>query len=131
EIIIDGTINFLAGTGKGRYVKTIPKADLLMPSVSAASIIAKVERDRYMATLDEEYPGYGFKGHAGYGVANHRKAIENLGVTPEHRLSFAPLVKYRQLSPQAHSKPTPKSLDVVPSEPPTSKGVGDEAENAT
>src|SRR5690606_1611997 len=75
EIIIDGTINFLADTGKGNYVKTMPKADLLIPSVSAASIIAKVERDRYMAALDEKYPGYGFKAHAGYGVAKHREAI--------------------------------------------------------
>lgn len=96
EIIIDGTVNFLADTGKGKYVKTMPKADLLIPSVSAASIIAKVERDRYMEMLDEQYPGYGFKGHAGYGVARHRVAIEQLGVTPEHRLSFAPLAKYRK-----------------------------------
>ncbi len=95
EIIIDGTVNFLADTGKGRYVQTMPKADLLVPSVSAASIIAKVERDRYMARLDEVYPGYGFGAHAGYGVARHREAIEQLGVTPEHRLSFAPLQKYR------------------------------------
>ncbi len=94
EIIIDGTVNFLAGTGKGKYVKTMPKADLLIPSVSAASIIAKVERDRYMEALDEKYPGYGFKSHAGYGVVKHRAAIEELGVTPEHRLSFAPLARY-------------------------------------
>lgn len=94
EIIIDGTVNFLKGTRKGEYAKTMAKADLLVPSVSAASIIAKVERDRYMATLDEKHPGYGFSAHAGYGVARHRAAIESLGVTPEHRLSFAPLVKY-------------------------------------
>lgn len=96
EIIIDGTVNFLAGTGKGEYAKTMPKADLLVPSVSAASVIAKVERDRYMASLDERYPGYGFKAHAGYGVAKHREAIGRLGVTPEHRLSFAPLAGYRR-----------------------------------
>lgn len=95
EIIIDGTINFLADTGKGRYVQTMPKADLLVPSVSAASIIAKVERDRYMTNLGEEYPQYGFGAHVGYGVAKHRAAIEEYGVTPEHRLSFAPLQKYR------------------------------------
>lgn len=94
EIIIDGTVNFLADTGKGKYVQTMPKADLLVPSVSAASIIAKVERDRYMEALDEKYPGYGFKSHAGYGVAKHRAAILQLGVTPEHRLSFAPLALY-------------------------------------
>lgn len=99
EIIIDGTVNFLSGASKGDYVTTMPKADLLVPSVSAASIIAKVARDRYMAELDEEYPGYGFAGHAGYGVAKHRVAIEQLGVTPEHRLSFSPLQKYAGGSP--------------------------------
>ncbi|MCA9336942.1 ribonuclease HII, partial [Candidatus Saccharibacteria bacterium] len=76
EIIIDGTINFLADTSKGGYVTTLPKADSLIPSVSAASIVAKVERDRYMAKLDERHPGYGFAKHAGYGVAAHRAAIE-------------------------------------------------------
>ena len=94
EIIIDGTVNFLADTGKGEYVQTMPKADLLIPSVSAASIIAKVERDRYMMKLGEKYPEYGFGAHAGYGVAKHRAAIEEYGVISEHRLSFAPLQKY-------------------------------------
>ena len=94
EIIIDGTINFLKGTSKGRYVTTMPKADLLIPSVSAASILAKVARDRYMTEQDALYPGYKFGSHAGYGTAAHRAAIEELGVTPLHRLSFAPLRKY-------------------------------------
>lgn len=95
EIIIDGTVNFLADTTKGEYVTTLAKADALVPSVSAASIVAKVARDRYMAEQDATYPGYGFAAHAGYGVAKHREAIERLGVTPLHRLSFAPLQKYR------------------------------------
>ena len=95
EIIIDGTVNFLSETGKGKYVQTMKKADLLVPSVSAASILAKVERDWFMAEQDEIYPGYGFASHAGYGTAKHVAAIEKLGVTPLHRLSFAPLVKYR------------------------------------
>ena len=95
EIIIDGTVNFLADTGKGAYVQTMTKADLLIPSVSAASIIAKVERDRWMAKQDVLYPEYGFSAHAGYGTARHRAAIEQYGVTPLHRLSFAPLQKYR------------------------------------
>lgn len=95
EIIIDGTINFLSETTKGRYVTTLPKADLLIQSVSAASIIAKVARDNYMALQDDIYPGYGFTAHVGYGTAAHRAAIDSLGVTPLHRLSFAPLKKYR------------------------------------
>ena len=118
EIIIDGTVNFLAGTGKGAYVQTMKKADLLVPSVSAASILAKVERDRFMAEQDAFYPGYGFGGHAGYGVAKHRAAIEELGVTPLHRLSFAPLAKYRDVSPlpssQISSKSARRSLDAGP-----------------
>lgn len=118
EIIIDGTINFLAATGKGKYVQTMPKADLLVPSVGAASIIAKVARDRYMAEQDEVYPGYGFGSHVGYGVAKHRAAIERLGVTPLHRLSFAPLAKYRINTPlpslQISGKSARRSLAAGP-----------------
>ena len=94
EIIIDGTVNFLTDTALGRYVTTMAKADGLVPSVSAASIIAKVARDNYMCEQDSVHPGYGFGSHVGYGTAKHRAAIEKLGVCPEHRLSFAPLVKY-------------------------------------
>ena len=94
EIIIDGTVNFLCGTALERYVTVMAKADGLIPSVSAASIVAKVARDQFMAEQDAVYPGYGFASNAGYGVAKHRAAIERLGVTPLHRLSFAPLAKY-------------------------------------
>lgn len=97
EIIIDGTINFLKETSKGQYVTTMPKADLLIPSVSAASILAKVARDRYMTEQDELYPGYKFGSHAGYGTAAHRAAIDHLGVTPLHRMSFAPLQKHAKV----------------------------------
>ena len=79
EIIIDGTVNFLAGTALGRYVTVMAKADGLIPSVSAASIIAKVARDQFMAEQDMVYPDYGFASNAGYGVAKHRAAIERLG----------------------------------------------------
>ena len=94
EIIIDGTVNFLADTALGQYVTVMAKADGLIPSVSAASIIAKVARDQYMSEQDAVYPGYGFASNAGYGVAKHQAAIERLGVTPLHRLSFTPLQKY-------------------------------------
>ena len=91
EIIIDGTVNFLADTSKGPYVTTMKKADLLIAAVSAASIIAKVARDDYMAALDERYEGYGFASHAGYGTAFHRTAILEHGLLTEHRRSFAPI----------------------------------------
>ena len=120
EIIIDGTINFLADTAKGQYVTTMPKADLLVPSVSAASIIAKVARDAYMDEQDEVYPGYNFSSHAGYGVAKHRAAIEALGVTPLHRLSFAPLVKYQSHTDLQH--------EAAPAAPETTRAIGNRSE---
>jgi ribonuclease HII len=68
-----------------------PKADAQSLSVAAASIVAKVTRDRLMILLDERYPGYGFARHKGYGTAAHRAALADLGPTPIHRMSFAPL----------------------------------------
>lgn len=106
QIVIDGTVNFLSGTPLAKYVTTMPKADATVPAVSAASILAKVARDRFMASQDEVYPGYGFSSHAGYGTSRHRQAIDALGVTPLHRLSFAPLAKYRQ---EEQLRPRPAS----------------------
>ncbi len=60
-------------------------------SVAAASIYAKVIRDRWMELLDGKYPGYGFAGHKGYGTAAHMAALRSLGPCPEHRMSFAPV----------------------------------------
>lgn len=93
EIIIDGTVNFLAGTKLENYVTVLKKADFLIKEVSAASIIAKVARDRYMYSLAEKYPNYGFEKHVGYGTAAHRQALETYGPCPEHRKSFKPLQK--------------------------------------
>lgn len=93
EIIIDGTINFLSETAKGAYVTTLPKADFLIPAVSAASIIAKVARDTYMEEQDALYPEYGFASHVGYGTSKHQQALNQHGVTPLHRRSFAPIAK--------------------------------------
>lgn len=91
EIIIDGTINFLADTSLGPYVTTLKKADFLIKEVSAASIIAKVARDHYMYDLAKKYPEYGFETHVGYGTAAHRAALNAYGPCPEHRKSFKPL----------------------------------------
>ena len=121
EIIIDGTVNFLAGTALEQYVMVMARADGLIPSVSAASIIAKVARDQFMAEQDTVYPGYGFASNAGYGVAKHRAAIERLGVTPLHRLSFAPLVKYAE----AGSLPSSSRIHRT-----TTRDIGDVGEQA-
>lgn len=68
----------------------IVKGDGRVASISAASILAKVFRDRYMDDLERKYPGYGFDKHAGYGTKAHLDAIRRLGQTPEHRKSFHP-----------------------------------------
>ena len=67
---------------------TIVKGDCLSVSVAAASIMAKVTRDQWMKEYDEEYPGYGFASHAGYNTRMHQKAIERLGPSAIHRLTF-------------------------------------------
>ncbi len=68
--------------------KAIPKADQNSVSVAAASILAKVTRDRMMDQLDQEYPGYGFARHKGYGTEEHMAAIREKGLCPIHRRSF-------------------------------------------
>ena len=93
EVLIDGISNFLKGTKLEKFTTTMKKADYLIKEVSAASIVAKVERDHYMKELAEKYPGYGFEKHVGYGTAAHQKAMETLGLTPEHRRSFTPVKK--------------------------------------
>jgi ribonuclease HII len=63
------------------------------PAIAAASIIAKVTRDRLMLALDAEWPGYGWAANKGYGTALHARALAALGVSPHHRRSFAPVAK--------------------------------------
>lgn len=82
----------------GRPVRTLTvaqtaiiKGDAKSYTIAAASILAKVTRDRLMIQYDQKYPGYGFAGHKGYGTKAHRSAIEELGPCPIHRMSFAPL----------------------------------------
>lgn len=67
------------------------KADALSYSVAAASLLAKTERDRLMTELDAQFPGYGFAAHKGYGAPAHRAALQELGVSEQHRRSYAPI----------------------------------------
>lgn len=71
--------------------QAIVKGDSRVAAISAASIIAKVTRDREMVELDARYPGYGLAQHKGYPSQAHRAALEKLGPTPEHRRSYAPV----------------------------------------
>ena len=71
--------------------EAIVKGDALIPAISAASILAKVTRDRWCAAYDLEYPQYGFAGHKGYGTAAHLAALREHGACPQHRKSFAPV----------------------------------------
>jgi len=72
-------------------VEAIVKGDLTIPAISAASIIAKVARDREMISLDERHPEYGFARHKGYPTREHLQALRSYGVISEHRRSFSPV----------------------------------------
>lgn len=72
-------------------VELIIDGDAIAPVISAASIIAKVERDRMMTAFCAQYPGYGFAKHKGYGVPEHQRALAQLGPCPLHRTSFKPI----------------------------------------
>lgn len=73
--------------------ETIVGGDSLIPVISAASILAKVYRDRWMCALHEQFPDYGFDRHKGYPTAMHRERLKLFGPCPEHRMSFAPVKK--------------------------------------
>ncbi|MES2970868.1 MAG: ribonuclease HII [Patescibacteria group bacterium] len=92
EVIIDGNYLYnIISFCKNRPCRALVKADSLVPAVSAASIIAKVARDQYMAQQALKYPGYGFEAHVGYGTARHLAALRSLGITDIHRRSYKPI----------------------------------------
>jgi ribonuclease HII len=73
--------------------EAIVKGDATVPAISAASILAKVTRDRWCAELDARYPQYGLAAHKGYGTAEHLAALQAHGACPEHRKTFAPVAQ--------------------------------------
>jgi ribonuclease HII len=86
-VVVDGLFKIpglLCGCGQLSLVA----ADSLIPAVSAASVVAKVLRDRVMTALDRLYPGYGFARHKGYPTQEHREAIRAFGLSPLHRVAF-------------------------------------------
>jgi len=72
----------------------VVKGDNRLDAIAAASILAKVTRDREMVAMDEVYPGYGLAGHKGYPTKAHIQALSELGASPVHRRSFAPVRDY-------------------------------------
>lgn len=89
-IILDGKHNYLQATHPSQ---AFVRADSQIVPVAAASIVAKVARDRYMSRLAGCWPGYGFELHKGYGTALHQTALTKLGPSPLHRRSWVPLAK--------------------------------------
>lgn len=87
----------------------IISGDALSYSIAAASILAKVSRDRLMVQMDAQYPGYGFADHKGYATPDHYAAIKQLGACPIHRQSFAP---FRPVQSEMFAQPNPPATDV-------------------
>ena len=83
-VIVDGNV----ARGFPMKAVTVIKGDALSPSVAAASVLAKVSRDRFCLEMEEKYPGYGFAKHKGYPTKEHYAAIARLGACPLHRKSF-------------------------------------------
>ena len=97
---LDVEYNFLLIDGK-QPLKNCPikqlaviKGDYLCYSVAAASILAKVQRDKYMHNQANFYPGYGFESHVGYGTKKHMEKIREIGISPIHRRNFEPITSY-------------------------------------
>ena len=91
-VLVDGN---RAPPQLGCRAETIVGGDVHSYSIAAASIFAKVTRDRYMHALAATFPGYGWETNRGYGSAQHLQALELLGPTPHHRMSFAPVSRLR------------------------------------
>ncbi|WP_295850816.1 ribonuclease HII [uncultured Xylophilus sp.] len=94
--------------------EAVVKGDALVKSISAASILAKVHRDRLCAELHLQFPHYGFAGHKGYGTREHLAALKEHGACIHHRRSFAPVTQALRLQAQAVGTPATSDLSVGP-----------------
>jgi ribonuclease HII len=103
QVILDGSHNYLADLYPS---VAIVRADALVTPVSAASVVAKVARDRYMAVLARRFPDYGFMSHKGYGTKQHLAALQQWGPSPEHRFSYAPVARIGQQFSTASEYPS-------------------------
>ena len=96
KVLVDGnrlpTLDIMA--------EAVVQGDQKVPAISAASILAKVARDRWCLEIDAEYPLYGFAAHKGYGTAQHLAALQRHGATPWHRRSFSPVARVLSREPQ-------------------------------
>ena len=96
KVLVDGnrlpTLDIIA--------EAVVQGDRKVPAISAASILAKVARDRWCLEIDAEYPAYGFAAHKGYGTAQHLLALQTHGATPWHRRSFSPVARVLSRGPQ-------------------------------
>ena len=98
-------------------VRCVVKGDTLSLSVAAASIVAKVSRDRMMTELAQAFPGYGWDHNFGYGTAEHQAALEAIGATHHHRRSFAPVLRVLQKFGEPAHRRTDRTQDPEPSLP--------------
>jgi ribonuclease HII len=96
KVLVDGnrlpTLDIVA--------EAVVQGDRKVPAISAASILAKVARDRWCLEIDAEYPAYGFAAHKGYGTAQHLLALQTHGATPWHRRSFSPVARVLSREPK-------------------------------
>jgi ribonuclease HII len=108
-VLVDGRDRIAAGCD----CEAVVRGDAIVASIAAASIVAKVTRDRLMARLGEAHPGYGFERHMGYSVPEHFDALARLGPTVHHRRSFAPVAAQFE---EAGLRPAVLQLGLLPSD---------------
>ena len=110
-VFVDGNMKIDCGCD----CEAVVSGDALVLSVAAASIVAKVTRDRLMARIGLAYPGYGFERHMGYSVPEHCAALKRLGPTPHHRRSFAPVAaKFAAMQAELGAIPEEALAELLP-----------------